>query len=406
MQMPVKHVTYALLLLMLSSCSPRINISKTSGKSTGMHEIKFEAKGSYPEPVIKYFIKKLKTPEKIKTTSGIDVYRVTYYTRDEKERRVPASGLMAIPRNRKIKGIVSYQHGTNSERAQAPSLPTQDEGLGIAALFAGGGYLCVIPDYLGMGLSKEVHTYLHVPTTVNAVVDLLKVGGEICASITGRKEANLYLMGISQGGHATAAVHRHLEQYPVEGLKLSATSSIVGAYNLKDISIPYAIKNNSVFYLGYLANAYCHVYEKPLSSIVSAPYDTVVPRLFNGNYSYRQITGRLPRTAGSLLTKEVMIDIKTGQSDWFTDKLAENQTYDWKPEAEFRMYYGSGDKDVSPAEATETYQHMLKLGGNVRLVAVGNLSHVASAYAALPKTRAYFDSVSVNLENGSKRIDF
>lgn len=401
--MTVVRLTCIMLLVVLTCCSPRINIRKTTAKSPGLNGITFEKKGSYPEFVIKYFLKKLKTPDRIDIFSGIDVYRVTYFTRDEKDKRTLVSGLLAIPRDRKIKGIVSYQHGTNSERSQAPSLPTKDEGLGIAAIFAGGGYLCVIPDYLGMGLSTEVHTYLHVPSTVSAVVDLLKIGSEICTSLTGKRETNLYLVGISQGGHATAAVHRHLEKYPVEGLRLTATSSIVGAYNLKDISIPYAIKNNSVFYLGYLANAYCHIYEKSLNSIVSGSYDTVVPRLFNGNYSYNQIKARLPKTADSLFTKEVLSDIRTGKPDWFTDKLAENQTFDWKPEVRFRMYFGSGDKDVSPEEAQETYKHMLQLGGNVQLVGLGNLNHLASAYAALPKTRAYFDSISVIQKIGSDR---
>jgi hypothetical protein len=103
---------------------------------------------------------------------------------------------------------------------------------------------------------------------------------------------------------------------------------------------------------------------------------------------------RLPKTADGLYTKEILSDLKTGNSVWFTDKLAENQTYDWKPKALFRMYYGSLDKDVSPKDATEAYTHMLKLGGNVQLIGLGNLSHVASAYAALPKTRAFIDSLT------------
>jgi hypothetical protein len=125
--------------------------------------------------------------------------------------------------------------------------------------------------------------------------------------------------------------------------------------------------------------------------------------LYSGNYSYRQITGRLPKTADSLFTKEVLQDIKLGKHDWFTDKLEENQVFDWKPEVLFRMYYGTGDKDVSPAEAQETYAHMAGLGGNVQLISLGNLGHVASAYAALPKTRAFFDSISVNKQERTGR---
>ena len=400
MQIIIRILVFALLFQILDGCTPRINIRKTNQSTVSLKSVQFEAVGRYPEPVVKFFMKKLNSPEKITITSGIELFRVTYTTKDENDKSILVSGLLAIPRNKKIKGVVSYQHGTNSERSEAPSKPSQDEGLGMAAIFAGGGYLCLIPDYIGFGVSSEVHTYLHAETTVNAVVDFLKMGSEICTSFTGKQTNNLFLVGISQGGHATAAVHRYIEQNPIKGLDLVATSSIVGAYNLKEISIPYAVENNSVFYLGYLANAYCHIYNKSLSSIVLTPYDTVVSRLFNGSYGYRQIVNRLPKTADSLYTKEILSDLKTGKSDWFTDRLAENQTYDWKPRALFRMYYGSLDKDVSPKDATKAYSHMLRLGGNVQLIGLGNLSHVASAYAALPKTRAFIDSLTiVNLPN-------
>ena len=240
-----------------------------------------------------------------------------------------------------------------------------------------------------------MHTYLHVETTVNAVVDFLKLGAQICSSLTGKETNNLFLVGISQGGHTTAAVHRYLEKNPVKGLKLIASSSIAGAYNLREISIPYAIEKKSVFYLGYLANSYCHIYNQPLSSIISAPYDTVVSKIFDGNHSYNQIKSWLPISADKLYTKEILTDIIMGQKDWFTEKLEENRTDNWKPIAKFRMYYGSKDDDVSPQDALSTYRQMKQLGGNVQLIATGNLNHLQTAYSALPKTRAFFDSLTV-----------
>jgi len=392
--MTVRTLILILLIIFLDSCSPRIKISKVNQASPELKIINFEAKGIYPEPVIKFFIKKIKTPEKIQITSGIELYKVSYFTKDEENKPVLVSGLLAIPRNKKIKGIVSYQHGTNHDRNNAPSKPSQDEGLAIAAVFAGGGYICLAPDYIGFGVSNEIHTYLHVETTVNAVVDFLKVGSEICTDLTGNQISNLFLVGMSQGAHATAAVHRYIEEHPVQGLRLIASSAISGAYNLKEISMPYAIENNSVFYLGYLANSYCHIYKKPLGSVVSAPYITAVSEVFDGNHSFDQIKKRLPKTADSLYTKEVLNDFKFNKSNWFTDRLAENQTFDWKPVAIFRMYYGSNDKDVSPMDAINANARMKQLGGNVQLIGLGNLDHLQSAYSGIPKTRAFFDSLS------------
>jgi hypothetical protein len=391
-----------LLLVILNACSPRIKIGQLNQESPELKTIKFEAKGIYPKPVIKYFIKKIKTPDKIKITSGIELYKISYYTKDEKNKRILVSGLLAFPRNKKIKGIVSYQHGTNHDRNNAPSQPSQDEGLAIAAIFAGGGYICMAPDYIGFGISNEIHTYLHVETTVNAVVDFLKVGSEICTVLTGNTINNLFLIGMSQGGHATAAVHRYIELHPINGLNLVASSAISGAYNLKEISIPYAIEYNSVFYLGYLANSYCHIYQKPIGSVVSALYVTAVSEVFDGDHSFDQIKKRLPKTADSLYTKEILNDFRLNKSDWFTDRLAENQTFDWKPVAIFRMYYGSNDKDVSPKDAISANARMKQLGGNVQLIGLGNLDHLQSAYSGIPKTRAFFDSLSYEIQYRSK----
>ncbi len=111
--------------------------------------------------------------------------------------------------------------------------------------------------------------------------------------------------------------------------------------------------------------------------------------------------GKLPKTADSLYTKEILDDFKSGKQDWFTEKIGENEVFDWKPVKIFRMYYGLKDKDVSPMDAVSAYQHMRQLGGNVQLIGLGDLNHLQSAFAALPKTRAFFDSLTVNPNNQS-----
>jgi len=103
---------------------------------------------------------------------------------------------------------------------------------------------------------------------------------------------------------------------------------------------------------------------------------------------------RLPKKALDFYTKEILNDLNSGQNDWFTEKLSENQTFDWKPRSIFRIYFGASDKDVSPQDAIATYQHMKRLGGNVQLIELGNLNHIQSAYSGLPKTRVFFDSLT------------
>ncbi|MEI7526936.1 MAG: hypothetical protein WCJ95_21490, partial [Mariniphaga sp.] len=112
--MITKVLKYFILLMILTGCTPRNNITKLTRKTPDLKSLKFEARGIYPRPVINYFVKKLKTPDKISITSGVELYRVSYFTKDENNRKTLVSGLLAFPRNKKIKGVVSYQHGTNS----------------------------------------------------------------------------------------------------------------------------------------------------------------------------------------------------------------------------------------------------------------------------------------------------
>jgi hypothetical protein len=85
---------------------------------------------------------------------------------------------------------------------------------------------------------------------------------------------------------------------------------------------------------------------------------------------------------------------KSDQPNWFTDRLAENETFNWKPIARFRIYYGFKDTDVSPVDAVNAYNHMAGPEGNVQLIGLGDLNHLQTAYSALPKTRVYFDSLT------------
>ena len=120
MQITIRLLIFILFLQILNGCIPRINIRKTNRSTVSLKSIQFEAVGRYPEPVVKFLMKKLKSPEKIEITSGIELFRVSYTTKDENDKSILVSGLLSIPLNKRIKGVVSYQHGTNNERSEVP----------------------------------------------------------------------------------------------------------------------------------------------------------------------------------------------------------------------------------------------------------------------------------------------
>lgn len=336
-------------------------------------------------------------PEPIRIDHGVRMYRLQYWTSRHDGSPTLASGLCAIPRKGALHGVVSYQHGTNTERRMAPSKPTLGEGVLGSAIFAGGGYIFVAPDYIGFGVNEEMHPYLVATPTANAVVDLLKAARAFAARLEIEWPSSIYLVGVSQGGHATMAAHRALEALDDPGLRVVASAPVVGGFDLAGISFPFALQGSSSahsIYLGYMATAYCHMYKYPLNSVIAAPYAEQLPALFDGNHDFEAIRQALPPNPRGLFRKEFLDDYDNGRPTWLLTALAENEVLQWNPKAPIRLYYGECDKDVSPTESPIAAQDLSSRGYDVTAVSVGAYGHDESAYRAVPLIRRWFDELS------------
>jgi hypothetical protein len=353
--------------------------------------------GGYPGWVLRALIWSQRLSVAIPTQYGVSLYRVEYWTTAPGGRLALASGLVAFPRAAELRGVVSFQHGTASERSAAPSTPDPNNGIVAAAVFAGHGYLLVAPDYLGLGTSTEPHPYYHAESTANAVVDLLRASREVVAAAGFRWPNALFLAGFSQGGHATLAAQRAIEANPGEGLRVRASASVAGPFDLAGIGFPSALEGRSRFaslYIAWIANSYARIYSMPLGSVIREPYPSQLPVLFDGAHGGDAIVQALPAQPREMLTPEFLADFDAGRETWFLKRLAENSLLDWTPRAQLRLYYGEADVDVAPEEARSAATHFAAGGGDVRAIGVGAVDHEGSVLAAVPLLRAWFDELA------------
>ena len=168
----------------------------------------------------------------INTEQCFSLYRVSYPADAVPPgTRTNVSGLIAIPDTNQIKGIVSWQHGTNSKRASSISKPSVPEGMGVAAVFAADGYVLTAPDYIGLGVSTWPQAYYHWPSTVSAVLELVSIAEIMVDGITGEPAKDLFLAGFSQGDGASSATQRAPEQETPTKLALRAVANISGAFD-------------------------------------------------------------------------------------------------------------------------------------------------------------------------------
>jgi pimeloyl-ACP methyl ester carboxylesterase len=359
--------------------------------------IAVEPLGGYNKLALRGLLWLADLPVKAPVSDGIEMFRVRYWSQND-GKPVEASGLMAIPYQTlggaPSRGTAMYLHGTSPDRTNSPSAPGQQEGLLPSALFAGGGYTLLAPDYFGLGQSHAAPAYIYAPATAAAARDMVIAARHVEEAMKLKSSPGLYLVGFSQGGHATAVVQRALEADPVPGVELKAAAAIAGAFDLAKVSVPYAFTHKHSLYLGFLAVSYAAQYHQPLATLFTDHYAKVLPVVFDGNHTIEAIEAALPTDPRDLFRPEALAEVIANKPNWFTAGLAANEAWNWTPEAPLRLYYGDRDTDVSPQDSRGFYAASVKRGANIHLMPLGPYDHVGSALQAVPRARLWFDELS------------
>ena len=233
--------------------------------------------------------------------SDVSCYKLTYKTPDASAALINASGLVCLPATR-IGGspVLSYQHGTIFQDSDAPSsFPTSPESL-VGAIFAAIGYIAVLPDYIGYGDSTALlHPYVHAATLASATVDMNRAARVFFKEpgINAVTNGQLFLAGYSEGGYATLATQRLMEQSLSAEFPITASEPGAGPYDLSKTTqtiLGLATQPQPAF-AGFYFAAYDSLYN-PSSQIAyyfSSAYAPVVAAYFGGSYSRSQITAAL-----------------------------------------------------------------------------------------------------------------
>ena len=356
-----------------------------------------EPVAAYPAWILRGLIWWRGLTDRFRVDCGVTLYRVEYWTTGVDGALTRASGLLALPNGVRPRGVVSFQHGTETDRSSSPSAPDPSNGVLAAAAFAARGYVLVAPDYLGLGTAGGLHPYLNAATEASAVIDLLRGARTIVVANGDGWPARAMLIGFSQGGHATLAAQRALEATPIDGIEIAASASIAGPFDLAALSFPFALDGASPAastYLAYMLSAYANVYREPLGSALRDPFVTSVPTLFDGAHDDDAVVAALPRQPRDMFREDFLSSYADGAPNWLRDRLVENSLFDWTPRGPIRLYYGSRDVDVSPREAIVEADRLTRRGGDVTAVDVGPYDHNESILAAVPSVVAWFDSVA------------
>ena len=328
----------------------------------------------------------------------VDAYKVIYKTTNYDGSSKQVSGVVFVP----IDGqqsfpLLSYQHGSISKREDVPSRMNLESTIGL--IFATEGYTTCMPDYIGLGNSSGLHPYHHARTEANSVIDLILATREMNESISSMNlNDELYLSGYSQGGHATMAAHKLIEEEYAEQISVNASVPMAGAYDMSGVQSAVITEDNTYTtpaYLPYVLFSYDMVYDlyADVSDVLVSPYDTTLPTLFNGNYSLSEISAEMPAIPNQILKPAVLNDFRTDDNHFLRVALRDNDLYDWTPQAKMHLLYCGGDHTVVPENSIIAYNKFLENGAEDVTIANVNdaLNHSECALYAIFSSKIWFN---------------
>ena len=288
----------------------------------------------------------------------VKAYYILYSSIDAHGDSTVASGMCFVPDTDSCNffPMISYQHGTILKKFDVPSR-LNGESL-VGQIFCSLGNICLCPDYLGLGDSPGLHPYCHGESEATAVVDFIRASRSMMADSLGVSDnSQVFLIGYSQGGHATMAAHKYIEENNLmDEINVVASAPCSGPYDISGaqsemmFNIPGYSSPGYLIYVLFAYNmVYNNIFDLP-SEVLKSPYDVTIPPYLNGNFSSSQLSNALPDSFHLFLVDsfyQVVIDDMDDKTSPFWQNLIDNNNYDWVPQAPVRMYYCSGDEQVA-----------------------------------------------------------
>lgn len=319
----------------------------------------------------------------------ISVYKIVYTTTDTRNTPVLASGALLVPETSQPLPLLSFQHGTLSSDEEAPSR-FSEENYFASVLYASTGYIMALPDYLGYGISNHIdHPYEHGRSLATASRDMLRAVRELGATEELFSASNnLFLTGYSEGGYATMALLKLLEEEHSDEFSITAATAGAGAYNKSEFARQILLSDSNLYHLNaflWVLDTYNNVYDldRPYSFYFNEPHATLIET--EGIFANTELNPQ------DLFTPDFREGILAGTDTEFIEVLADNDNYDWRPSSPLRLYHGTDDDYVFYLNSATAFEAMKNRGAtDVELITVEGGDHATSIFDYLTGTFLFF----------------
>ncbi|KMQ68465.1 secretion protein [Chryseobacterium sp. FH2] len=292
---------------------------------------------------------------------GLKAYKITYYTKNENNALVKATGLLMYPDvNYKLSTVVS-DHGTTDSRENVPSnfKGTLTAGFVVELSYVLNGYILMAPDYVGMGSGEGVHPYVHYPTEAGATIDFVTAANKVLAQLNIKRYDEYFIAGYSQGAHAAMSTLKKLNISNPTNLKFKYAYMGDGPYDFSGVTLQKGVIEKDVYpFTSFLANVVntCNntgykTYNNNISEVISAEYADPY------NYHVLQDNGGLlwgPLIWRRLFTNNFVNDVTNNQNNKLRQCLKANDVYDWYNKIPMTLGHSTVDLAIPPENTSKT----------------------------------------------------
>jgi len=281
--------------------------------------------------------------------------------------------------------LIAFARGTKFDQGYTNATDLTDPSAMLSmAFFASQGYAVVATDYLGYALSNyPYHPYMHADSEASAVIDSIRAARNAATSLDLTLDGKIMVSGFSQGGHASMAAQRAIENDNADEFNLVAAAHLAGSYDMSGTLID-GVTNPILgvqYFMPYeitaMQKVYGNLYDNA-NEAFNAPYDSYIEELFPV-VNYPDDLAVLPSVATApadamdeMFNSVYLTDLATNP-DNATILAAEKQDLlGWNPEAPTKLCGGSSDPVVNFSINTQAaYDDFRSRGGdNVSLVDV------------------------------------
>lgn len=294
---------------------------------------------------------------------GLKAYKITYYTKNEKNNVVKATGLLMYPKaNYKLSTVVS-DHGTTDSRQNVPSnlKGVLYAGFVVELSYVLNGYILMAPDYVGMGSGDGVHPYVHYPTEASATIDFVTAANKVLAQQNVKRYDEYFLAGYSQGAHAAMSTLKKLSISNPNNLNFKYAYMGDGPYDFSGVTLQKGVLEKQVYpFTSFIANVVntCNktgyqMYNSNISEVISSEY------LDRYNYHVVQDNGGLlwgPLVWRTLFTNNFVNDVTNNQNNKLRQCLKSNDVYDWYNKTPMTLGHSTVDLAIHPDNTSKTIE--------------------------------------------------